>query len=195
MKAAGSSRAALASGVKAKPNRCAGEDLVPGRRDEHARQVLLFVLATVDREVPVIEVEAPHCLGQAHRELVADGAHPQTRTAAADSAGEVDPDQGGVVDGRGRGEGQAQPLVDRRADGAGLGADTGRREQNMVGAVLGAVAVAQRPRAGGQFAVQEPAQRGLGVAQPIDQGHNGSPPFIGRHQGARCHGSDGRERD
>jgi hypothetical protein len=139
-------------------DRRAGEDLVPGRGDEHAGQVLLFVLAAVDREVPVVEVEAPHRLGQAHRELVADGAHPQARPAAADRAGALDSDQGGVVDRRGRGEGQAQPLVDRRADGASLGGDAGRREQDVFGAVLGAVAVAQRLRAGGQFAVQEPAQ-------------------------------------
>jgi hypothetical protein len=100
---------------------------------------------------------------------------PKARAAAADPARQPDPDQGGAVDGRGRGEGQAQPLVDRRADGAGLGADAGRREQDVVGAVLGAVGVAQRLGAGGQFAVQEPVQRGLGASQPVDQGQDGSP--------------------
>jgi hypothetical protein len=45
--------------------------------------------------------------------------HPQARAAAADPTGELDPDQGGVVDGRGRGEGQAQPLVDLRQRAAG----------------------------------------------------------------------------
>jgi hypothetical protein len=34
----------------------------------------------------------------------------------------------------------------------------------VIGAVLGAVGVAQRLRAGGQFAVQEPAQRCGGCA-------------------------------
>ncbi|WP_405467611.1 hypothetical protein [Streptomyces canus] len=85
----------------------------------------------VDRQVPVAEVQVAHRLGQAHRELVADRAHPKARAAAADPARQLDPDQGGVVDGRGRGEGQAQPLVDRRTDGAGLGAHARRREQDV----------------------------------------------------------------
>lgn len=142
----------------------AGEDLVPGRGDEHAGQVLLFVLASIEGQFAVGEVQTVHRLGEAHRELVADRAHPQPCPAAADPAREVDSLQGGVVDGRGRGEGQAQPLVDRRADGSGLGADAGWREQDVIGAVLSAVAVAQRPWAGGQFAVQEPAQWGVGAA-------------------------------
>ncbi|MFD7054859.1 DUF6431 domain-containing protein [Streptomyces mirabilis] len=119
-------------------DRRTGEDLVPGRGDQHAGQVLLFVLAAVDGQFAVVEVQAVHGLRQAHRELVADGAHSQASATAADLAGELDPDQGGVVDGCGRGEGQAQPLVDCRAEGAGLGADAGRGEQKVVGTVLGA---------------------------------------------------------
>lgn len=145
-------------------DRGAGEDLVPGRGDEHAGQILLFVLVVVDRLVPVVEVQAAHRLGQAHGEFVSGGAHPKAGAASADPAGQGDPDQGAVVDGRGRGEGQAQSLVDRRADGAGLGADAWRREQDVVGAVLSAVVVTQQLRAGGQFAVQEPAQWGVGAS-------------------------------
>ncbi|MFD8725428.1 hypothetical protein ACFV2H_47700 [Streptomyces sp. NPDC059629] len=59
----------------------------------------------------MFEVQAPHSLGQAYRELVADRAHPQTCPAAADPARQVEADQRGFVDGRGRGEGQAEPLV------------------------------------------------------------------------------------
>ncbi|MFJ4839303.1 hypothetical protein [Streptomyces sp. NPDC088746] len=142
-------------------DRSTGEGLVPGCGDEHAGQVFLLVLAVVDRLVPVVEVRAAHRLCQADREFVSGGAHPKAGPAAADPAGQIDPDQRGVVDGRGCGEGQAQPLVDCRADGAGLGADAGRREQDVVGAVLSAVVVTQRLRTGGQFAVQEPAQWGV----------------------------------
>ncbi|WP_187281716.1 hypothetical protein [Streptomyces sp. gb1(2016)] len=110
-------------------DRRTGEDLVPGRGDEHAGQGLLLVLAVVDRLVPVVEVQAAHCLGQSHREFASGGPHPKAGSAAADPAGQIDTDQGGVVDGRGCGEGQAQPLVDRRTDGAGLGADAWRRSR------------------------------------------------------------------
>ena len=70
---------------------------------------------------------------------------------------------------RGRGEGNAQPLVDCRADRGGFGADAGWREQDVVGTVLCVVAVAQRLGACGQFVVQEPPYGGVGVAQPVDQ--------------------------
>ncbi|MFF3265344.1 hypothetical protein ACFYWO_40060, partial [Streptomyces sp. NPDC002932] len=164
-------------------DRSADEYLEPGPCDEHAGQTLLFVLAVVDRLVPVVEVQAAHRLGQAHRELVSGGAHPKARAAAADPARQVDPDQGGVVDGRGRGKCQAQPLVDRCTDGAGLGADAWRRDQDVMGAVLSAVAVTQRPRTGGQFAVQEPA---------TGRGHAWTAPTSARKRGCRHRSVAGR---
>ncbi|MEU9190019.1 hypothetical protein AB0D14_36885 [Streptomyces sp. NPDC048484] len=67
-------------------DRRTGEDLVPGRGDEHAGQVLLYVLAAVDRQFAVGEVQTVHRLAQAHREFVADRVHPQSCPAAADPA-------------------------------------------------------------------------------------------------------------
>ncbi|WP_406469923.1 hypothetical protein [Streptomyces sp. NBC_01615] len=78
-------------------------------------------MGAVDKQLAVVEVQAPHHLGQAGHELVADRAHLQARPAPAGPASGLDADQGGLVDGRGRSEGQAQTLVDRRADGVGLG--------------------------------------------------------------------------
>ncbi|MGA5098344.1 hypothetical protein ACPCAC_13415 [Streptomyces lavendulocolor] len=103
--------------------------MVPGRSDEHAGQVLFLVLGAVDGQVAVVEVKALDGLGQAYGELTADRAHPQAHAVTAEPAGVLDTDEGGVADGRGRDGGQAQALVDRRADGAGLSADAGRRRR------------------------------------------------------------------
>ncbi|MGW1848936.1 hypothetical protein [Streptomyces sp. NPDC001966] len=85
----------------------AGQDLVPGRGDEHAGQVLFLVLGAVEGKVAVVEVEVLNRLGQAGGELVADRAHPQPLAVAAEPAGELNPFQSGVVDGRVCGEGRA----------------------------------------------------------------------------------------
>ncbi|MEU7206713.1 hypothetical protein [Streptomyces sp. NPDC045470] len=135
----------------------AGEDLVPGRGEQHAGQLLFFVVSAAHRRLAVVEVQAVHGVGQARGEFIADGAHPQARSAVR-GAGGLDADERCFVHGRGRGVGEAQPLVDACSDGASLGADAGRRHEDVVGPVLGAEALAQRLGTGRQLAVQEPAQ-------------------------------------
>ncbi|MEU0374598.1 hypothetical protein ABZ070_31115 [Streptomyces sp. NPDC006283] len=104
-------------------------------------------MGAVHRQRAVAEAQSVHGFGQARGELVSDRSHPQA-SPLADASSEVDPGPRGQIHGCGRGEGEAQPLVDRGADVAGLSADAGPWQQNGVGAVLGAEGFAQRPGAG-----------------------------------------------
>ncbi|WP_159392217.1 hypothetical protein [Streptomyces stelliscabiei] len=145
------------------PVRVAVVDLVPGRRDQHPGQGLLFVVGPVHGQLTVVELQAKDGLLQARGEFLAHFPHPPARIGVVrviGGGGEHDAGTRDLVDGLGSGERQAQPVVDRGADVPGLGADTGARQQDLGALVPGAKALAQQVGAGRQFAVEEAAQRG-----------------------------------
>ncbi|MFD0056946.1 hypothetical protein ACFVHR_24845 [Streptomyces sp. NPDC127168] len=111
----------------------------------------------VDWQVSVVELQAQHGLLEPVGEFLAHGAHDLTGVVRAEVEHAEDRDR---VDGLDDGEGQAQPVVDRGADGAGLRADARAGQQELVVVVPGAVVLAQQVCVGRQFTVKEAAQWG-----------------------------------